>query len=253
MAKSNACANHLNAQPREKSSLARRTIPNPLEPAVSFPNNLENARVNTVIIGATGGIGSALARVVPHPLILTARNRSALRELAREVGAYDVPVDVTRELEVAALAQEIQARGGTRLVVYAVGDIVPGTLTQLSRDALERVWAANVLGAQLVLKHLEPTLTPDARLYFLGARSELVEFRGFSAYATAKAALETLCRVAQLELKRSVTVVKPSAVNTAFWERLESPVPRNAIAPEQVATAILESLTRDPVAELRVG
>jgi NAD(P)-dependent dehydrogenase (short-subunit alcohol dehydrogenase family) len=208
-------------------------------------------RVNTVIIGV-GGIGSALARTLPAPLILAGRNAATLRQLAREVNAYDVPVDVTRELEVAALAQEIQARGGAKIVVYAVGDIVTGGITSLSRESLERVWGANVLGAQLVLKHLEPTLTPDARLYFLGAQAGLVEFKSFSAYAAAKAALDTLCRVAGKELKRSVTVVKPPAVNTDFWKRLEQPVPRNAIAPEAVANAILESLTRDAVGELLV-
>jgi cyclic-di-GMP-binding biofilm dispersal mediator protein len=209
--------------------------------------------MNTVILGATGGIGSALARAATGPLMLGARNINALRTLARELGAYEVPVDVTRELEVGAFAQEVQSRGGARVVVYAVGDIAPGAITTCSKDDLERVWGANVLGAQLVLKHFAPTLTSDARLYFLGARAELVTFKGFGAYAAAKAALDTLCRVAQLELKRSVTVVKPPAVHTAFWERLEQSAPRDAISPERVATAILESLTRDAVAELRVS
>ena len=205
--------------------------------------------VNTVIIGC-GGIGSALARVLPAPLILAGRNAAALREIATETGAYSVPLDVTRELEVQALAQEISARGGAKLVIYAVGDIVTGNLTELSTAAMERNWGANVLGAQLVLKHLESTLTPDARLYFLGAQSKLIEFKGFSAYAASKAALETLCRVAQKELRRPITVVKPPAVASAFWQRLEQPAPRGAIAPEAVANAILESLARDPVSEL---
>ena len=205
--------------------------------------------VNTVIIGC-GGIGSALARVLPAPLILAGRNAAVLREIATETGAYSVPLDVTRELEVQALAQEISARGGAKLVIYAVGDIVTGNLTELSTAALERNWGANVLGAQLVLKHLAPTLTPDARLYFLGAQSKLIEFKGFSAYAASKAALETLCRVAQKELRRPITVVKPPAVASAFWQRLEQPAPRGAIALEAVANAILESLARDPVSEL---
>ena len=206
-------------------------------------------RVNTVIIGC-GGIGSALARVLPGPLILAGRNASALHSLALETNAYSVPLDVTRELEVQAFAQEVAAKGGTKLLVYAVGDIVMGNLTELSSAALERNWGANVLGAQLILKHLAPTLEPEARLYFLGAQAKLIEFKGFSAYAASKAALETLCRVAGKELKRTVTVVKPPAVNSAFWQRLEQPAPRNAIAPEAVSNAILESLTREAVSEL---
>jgi short-subunit dehydrogenase len=207
--------------------------------------------VNTVIIG-TGGIGTALARTLPAPLILASRNASSVRSLARELGAYDVPVDVTKELEVAALAAEVSARGGTKLLIYAVGDIVTGNLTDLSFSAMERIWGANVLGAQLVLKHLEPTLTSDARLYFIGAQANLIEFKGFSAYAAAKAGLETLCRVAGKELKRTVTVVKPPAVSTDFWKRLEQPVPRAAISAERVAEVIVENLARDAVAELLV-
>ena len=206
-------------------------------------------RVNTVIIGC-GGIGSALARVLPAPIILAGRNAAALRALADETGAYSVPLDVTHELEVQAFAQEVAAKGGTKLLVYAVGDIVTGNLTDLTCDALERNWGANVLGVQLVLKHLAPTLEPDARLYFLGAQAKLIEFKGFSAYAASKAALETLCRVAGKELKRTVTVVKPPAVASTFWQRLEQPAPRGAIAPEAVAAAILESLTREAVSEL---
>jgi short-subunit dehydrogenase len=207
--------------------------------------------VNTVIIG-TGGIGTALARTLPAQLILAGRNASSLRSLAKELSAYDVPVDVTKELEVAALAHEVNARGGAKLVIYAVGDIVTGNLTDLSINALERIWGANVLGAQLVLKHLAPTLTADARLYFIGAQANLIEFKGFSAYAAAKAGLETLCRVAAKELKRSVTVVKPPAVNTDFWKRLGQPVPRGAISAERVAEVIVESLAKDAVAELIV-
>ena len=102
----------------------------------------------------------------------------------------------------------------------------------------------------MILKHLAPTLESDARLYFLCAQAKLIEFKGFSAYAASKAALETLCRVAQKELRRPVTVVKPPAVASAFWQRLEQPAPRGAIAPETVAAAILESLARDGVSEL---
>jgi cyclic-di-GMP-binding biofilm dispersal mediator protein len=208
--------------------------------------------VNTVILGATGGIGEALARILPGPLILGARNTKRLRELARDLGAYEVPVDVSKELEVHALAAEVKARGGVRTLVYAIGDIAPGGLETSERTDLERIWNANVLGFQLVLKHLGSQLEPDARIYAIGAQPELIMYPGFAAYASAKAGLAALCRVAQLELKRPVTLVLPPAVNTAFWQRLGKPAPRNAIDPSVVARAMLEDLTRVPSQELRV-
>ncbi len=209
--------------------------------------------MNTVIIGATGGIGEALARTLPGPLILGARNAKMLRELARELGAYEVPVDVSKELEVHALAEETKARGGVRTLVYAVGDITPGSIGATERIDLERIWNANVLGFQLVLKHLSPLLEPNARVYAIGARPELITYPGFAGYASAKAALAALCLIAQLELKRPVTLVLPPAVNTAFWQRLGKPAPQNAIEPSVVARAVLQDLTRASSGELRVS
>jgi cyclic-di-GMP-binding biofilm dispersal mediator protein len=208
--------------------------------------------VNTVILGATGGIGEALARTLPGPLVLSARNAKALRELARELGAYDVPADVSKELELHALAEETRARGGVKILIYAVGDIAPGSIAASERGDMERIWNANALGFQLALKHLGPQLEPDARVYAIGARPELITYPGFAAYASAKAALGALCRVAQLELKRPVTLVLPPAVNTAFWQRLGKPAPRDAIDASVLARAIVMDLVRAPSQELRV-
>jgi NAD(P)-dependent dehydrogenase (short-subunit alcohol dehydrogenase family) len=207
--------------------------------------------MNTVIIGATGGIGAATARTLPGPHILAARDAKALRELANAVGGVAVPTDVTRELEVQALAAEAESRGGVGVLVYAAGTISPASLTEASASDLERVWSVNYLGAQLVLKHLGPLLTPDARVFLLGARPELVEFKNFSGYASSKAALSSLARIAALELKRPVTLVLPGPVDTAFWARLGR-APKNAISPQVVADAIRSSLETEAVSELRV-
>lgn len=207
--------------------------------------------MNTVIIGATGGIGATTARTLPGPHILAARDARALRELANAVGGIAIPTDVTRELEVQALAQEAEARGGVKTLVYAAGTILPASVLEASAGDLERVWGVNYLGAQLVLKHLGPLLTPDARVFLLGARPELIEFKNFSGYASSKAALSSLSRIAALELKRPITLVLPGPVDTGFWKNLGR-APKNAIQPQAVADAVQASLEGEPVAELRV-
>jgi cyclic-di-GMP-binding biofilm dispersal mediator protein len=195
--------------------------------------------VNTLIIGATGGIGSSLTRILPAPLMIAARDARKLRELERETGAYAVPTDVCNELELDALAQEVAARGGLKLLVYAVGDIAPASILTSNAQDLERVWRANVLGAQLVLKHFAPLLEPNARVYLLGAKSELITFKNFSGYAASKAALDS-----------AVTVIKPPAVNTDFWQKLGAKAPRNAISADVVAQAIASDLSQTPTLEL---
>ena len=207
--------------------------------------------MNTVIVGATGGIGQALARLMPQPQILVARDSQRLFTLARELGAYAVPADVTHQLEVMAVAQEIAAKGGIQTLIYAVGDVAVGT--DLAPNILEKIWGANVLGFEYICQYLGPLLSPTARVYAIGARPELVKAKGFEAYANAKMTLSAYAKDAEIALQRPVTVVLPPAVSTPFWDRLGLPVPRNAIMPEVVALGILEDLQRLPKPELRIG
>ena len=213
---------------------------------------MQTKTVNTLIVGATGGIGSSLARILPAPLMLVARDAKKLRELEHETGAYSVKTDICNELELGALAQEVTARGGLKLLVYAVGDIAPSSILDSNATDLERVWRANYLGAYLVFKHLAPLLEPHARVYLLGARQELITFKNFSNYAASKAALESLAKIAALEFKRSVTVVKPPAVDTNFWQKLGTRAPRNAISGDAVAQAIKADLSQAPSFELLI-
>jgi NAD(P)-dependent dehydrogenase (short-subunit alcohol dehydrogenase family) len=210
-----------------------------------------NTKVNTVIIGATGGIGQALTKVMPQPQILVARDSQRLFALARELGAYAVPADVTHQLEVLALAQEIEARGGIQTLVYAVGDVAFGS--DLTPDMLEKIWGANLHGFEFMCEYLGYLLLPKARVYAIGARPELLKAKGFEVYASAKAALSSYANQARLELQRPVTVVLPPAVNTPFWERLGMSVPPNAIAAEVIALGIFEDLGRASSLELRIG
>jgi NAD(P)-dependent dehydrogenase (short-subunit alcohol dehydrogenase family) len=211
--------------------------------------------MNTLILGATGGIGSALASQLAaagHTLFLAGRNASRLREVAAPLAATAIPCDIGHELEVQALLAEAGA-GGLDLVVYAVGDIVLGSISDSHSADVMRIWTANYLGVHLVLKHAAPLLTPTARIYLLGARPELVEAKQFASYAASKAALAALARVAAQELRRGVSLVLPGPVDTAFWQKLGGKVPRNAITASSVAAAIVADLAlAKATPELRV-
>lgn len=63
--------------------------------------------MNTLLLGATGGIGQALARGMAGRvgrLWLSGRNGAVLAALARDLGALAVPTELAHELEVQALA-----------------------------------------------------------------------------------------------------------------------------------------------------
>ena len=204
-----------------------------------------------LIIGAGGGIGSALvARLEGYEATLVGRDGGKLNR-AKRPGDEAVPTDVTSELEVEALFSDLEPLD---LLVYAAGSIEPAPLGTMTADVWTRTLEANLTGLAYVLKYAENKLNPGARVFVLGARPELVTARGLGAYAAAKAGVAALVGVAAQEFRRkaSFTLVLPKAVDTAFWENVGKP-PKDALRPEEVAEAMVKSLAGEPERELRVG
>jgi NAD(P)-dependent dehydrogenase (short-subunit alcohol dehydrogenase family) len=208
---------------------------------------------HALLIGATGGIGSSLARQLKdsYQLTLVGRNEAKLRELRNALGAQIIPTDVSSELEVQALFEEVSP---VDLLVYSAGDIQPELVKLASGDAYRRVLDANLTGLLFTLKYAEAKLQEGSRVYVLGARPELISYRGFGVYAAAKAGVKALVDIAAIEYKRKATftLVLPKAVNSEFWKNVGKP-PADALAPDDVAKAIVESLQGETSSELKVG
>jgi NAD(P)-dependent dehydrogenase (short-subunit alcohol dehydrogenase family) len=208
---------------------------------------------HAVIIGATGGIGSALARKLKdsYQLTLVGRNDAKLRDLRNATAGNVIPTDVSSELETQALFEDLSP---IDLLIYSAGDIQPELVKMVSGDAFRRVLDANLTGLLFTLKYAEAKLNEGSRVYVLGARPELITYRGFGVYAAAKAGVKALVDIAAIEYKRkaSFTLVLPKAVNTDFWKNVGK-APADALSPEEVAKAMVESLASEPVSELKVG
>ena len=205
---------------------------------------------HALIIGATGGIGTVLAKKMAgsYDLSLVGRDTRKLSAL-RDFGTV-IPTDVASELEIQALFEEVAP---IDVLIYAAGDIQPELLKVVDQSAYYRVIDANLTGLVLTLKYAEPKFT-EARVFVLGARPELVTYRGFAVYAAAKAGVKAVLDIAALEMKRKAafTLVLPKAVDTDFWQNVGT-VPKDALSPDEVAEAIVESLQGEPEETLHVG
>jgi NAD(P)-dependent dehydrogenase (short-subunit alcohol dehydrogenase family) len=103
-----------------------------------------------------------------------------------------------------------------------------------------RVIAANLTGAFLVAKHGLPVLAQEGSLTFVGAVSERLQLPGMAAYAASKAALDTFAvTLAKEERKHKVSVLRPGAVDTPFWNKLSLRLPKNAVSADAVAQRIV--------------
>lgn len=201
--------------------------------------------MKVLIVGATGGIGQALARgLAGHELWLSGRNGIILSSLAAELGAQEVAAELSSEADVAHLMQETS---GLDLLLYAAGGVSKRGLRDLSLADWNMVMAANFQGAVWCLKHAQ--FKAGANAVFLGVYPNYVTLPGFAAYLASKMALENLLSVARKEYRKEnvgFSVVRLPAVATGLWDSLGG-APKNALSAEQAAQGILQAIAHHPV------
>ncbi len=207
-----------------------------------------------LIYGASGGIGSACARLLSargYSLHLAGRNQQAIEALANELQASFSLGDVTDE----DFFETTSAAAGESLsgLVYAVGSINLKTLGRLKRTDFLRDFELNALGAALAVQAALPALkkSTDGSVVLF---SSIAAAQGFSMHASigmAKAAVSglTLSLAAELAPSIRVNAIAPSLTQTPLAKGLLQnetvaqsiaalhPIPRLGVAEEMAELA----------------
>lgn len=179
-----------------------------------------------LITGAASGIGRASARALAAEGVRVAlldRDGAALRETAS--GCRDAVLlvaDVTDEEQTAsALAAAVDDLGGLDAVVCSAGVSGPvgSGIEKISLAEWNAVFAVNVAGAFLVLKHALPVLrgAASASVVLIASDSAFVASPGMVPYCASKAALVQFARALSVDLAGTgirVNAVAPSIVDT---------------------------------------
>ena len=193
-----------------------------------------------LIIGASGGIGSALAAALAaRGAQLTGLSRrkdglditdegSVARHMGALVGPFDAVIVATGALEIGGAAPE-------------------KTLRALDPVAMAAQFALNAIGPALVLKHALPLLPRDRRAVFaaLSARVGSIgdnRLGGWVSYRAAKTALNQVIRTAAVEMARShpqalCVALHPGTVATPFTAKYLGRHP--AVTPAEAAAHLL--------------
>ncbi|MEM7641208.1 MAG: SDR family NAD(P)-dependent oxidoreductase [Pseudomonadota bacterium] len=177
---------------------------------------------NALIIGASGGIGAALADhlATTHDVIRLSRSRDGL--------------DITDDASVAKALADLPK---IDLAFIATGILAPDghdpekSLDAIDPDAMANTFAVDAIGPALVLKHLAPHLSDSARVGVLTARVGSIgdnRMGGWYSYRAAKAAANQITHGAAIEIgrkrKQSVVVaLHPGTVETPFTEGYKAP------------------------------
>ncbi len=195
---------------------------------------------NVLILGASGGIGSALVNACTmRGDIVTGLSRSAdgfditdAASVAAHLKALDGPFD---QVIIATGALEIAGAGPEK------------SLKAITKQAMMDQFALNAVGPALVLAHMHDLLPRDRRsvLAVLSARVGSIgdnRIGGWISYRSAKAAVNQIVHTASIELarthKQSICVaLHPGTVATPFTENYLGRHP--AVPPAQAAENLL--------------
>lgn len=193
-----------------------------------------------MIWGVSGGIGRAVAQELQTngwTVIGIGRHAEDVASIASHTFTADVSREYDVQTAVHAASYEVDQ---VDLWVYAAGDIEITAVADLNLTSWQRILDANLTGPFLTTKHSLPLLADQAHLVYLGAVSERLKLPKFAAYVAAKAGLEAFVAALQKELRgKKITLVRPGAVATPFWDKLPIRPPKDAAPPEKVAQRIL--------------
>lgn len=197
---------------------------------------------NAMVWGAAGGIGRALVEeLVARDWRVFAVSRAP--ETLTDLTSHSLDANVVDAFgvqnAVMAAGYEVDA---IDLWVYAVGDIEVARVADIETGSWQRIMDANLTGAFMTTQQSLPLLADDAHLFYLGAVTERLKLPGFAPYVAAKVGLEAFADTLRKEQrKRKVTVVRPGAVDTPFWEKVPLNVPKDAATAGKVAKRILSA------------
>ena len=191
----------------------------------------------TWIIGATGGIGAALARrLAPQAqLVLSARTEAPLTALTNELGAHACTVDATQPESIQqALTNLLQIYGRIDAVVLAVGSILLKSAHRTSLDEWHTTITQNLHAAFYVVRAVTDKMQrqPDGgSILLFSTAAAQIGFANHEAIAAAKAGVEGLARATAASYAPRnirVNVIAPGLVDTP----LAHPITSNATALE---------------------
>ena len=221
------------------------------------------ASSNAAVLGATGGIGGAIADdLAACPAVSTVFR---LSRSANGPNAEDIRIDLEdeRSIEDAAAAMRRMA-GELHVVIVATGVLHDGhglqpekTWRTLNASAMEKAFRINSIGPALVAKHLLPLL-PTGRKSVFAALSARVgsmgdnQLGGWYAYRSSKAALNMMIRTLSIELARRnpdalCVGLHPGTVDTRLSRPFQSGVPENRLFSPRLSArrllSVLDNLT----------
>src|SRR5487761_1899810 len=129
---------------------------------------MELTRTRALVVGASGGLGQAVAQALYDAgatLAVTGRDPARLTAAGQAGTVATIRLDLTEPTAPdQAVAQAVAVLGGLDLVVCCAGAVAFGPVTELDDAVLVRLFEANVLGPIRLARAAVPVLAPGGML-----------------------------------------------------------------------------------------
>jgi len=182
-----------------------------------------------IMTGASSGIGRAAATTLHRAgakMVLAARSRAALEELATELpGSLVVESDVTRAEDVGRLVDStMKKHGRIDVLVNNAGRGMYGAIENARLDDYRAVFELNVVAPLALMQAVIPLMRTQGGGAILNISSMLSKMYlpQLGAYASTKYALNALSQTARAELAKDnivVSLMLPALTATEFGEK----------------------------------
>ncbi|MCZ2099969.1 MAG: SDR family oxidoreductase [Chitinophagales bacterium] len=198
--------------------------------------------MNTIITGATKGIGRALALKFAsegHNLGICARNASELMRMKDEIlglyprcDVFTAVADVSKKEDVLQFAKEATQHFETiDVLINNAGIFIPGAIREEADGALELMMNTNLYSAYHLTRAILPSMANSikAHIFNMCSIASFTAYPNGGSYSISKFALLGFTKVLRAELKDQnirVTAIMPGATWSDSWKGADFPEDR---------------------------
>jgi NAD(P)-dependent dehydrogenase (short-subunit alcohol dehydrogenase family) len=188
-------------------------------------DNLKNKVA--VITGGNSGIGYATAKQLKEQgatVIITGRRKEAIETAALELGVTAIVADQSNVGDTENLVAKVkQDFGQVDILFINAGITTKGTIEEATEELFDSVMDINFKGAYFTLSRFIPIMKDGASVVFLSSNTASMSYAGTSVYSSSKAALNSVVKIAALELaprKIRVNSVSPGPTETEIMKKM---------------------------------
>jgi short-subunit dehydrogenase len=213
---------------------------------------------NVLIIGATGGIGVELCKLLQTSganIFITGRNIDKLNTLSAELKLPDnrkLVVDLNNESSMAALQEKyFAAMPGLDIYINAAGIGIIKNTDNLTATDFTQTLQANLVASFLLLKQFLPYFKEQKKGLIVHIPGILgkVPMTGAAAYSASKYGLVGMLQSIREEFKRTdvrFTNLFLGGVNSPFWDNIDLKVQRDKMITAAEAAKAIWFLCQQP-------